>query len=153
MALSRVSSNMLSGDSFQGWESTQTTVNNTSGGWSSGSITVTIDGNGSTITSGVTGFVQVPYNCTINSWDIIADQSGTISVDVLSGVYGNYPPTATIAGSEKPALSTALKNQDTNLTTWTTDLLTGDYLAFYVEPSPAPASVTQVVITLDVTKT
>jgi hypothetical protein len=99
------------------------------------SIMYIIDGGGSAITTGVKGFIEVPFACTITGWTIIADQSGSIVVDVWKDTYANAPPTVadTIAGSEKPTLSSAQKNQDLTLTTWTTSIAAGDILAFNVD--------------------
>ena len=48
---------------------------------------------------------------------------------------GNFEPTVvdTIAGSEKPTLINAKKNQDLNLTSFTTTVLQGDIWAFNVD--------------------
>lgn len=113
----------------------------------------TIDGGGSAITTGVKGFVRVPYNCTVTGWDIVADQSGSIVIDVWYDTYANFPPTVldSIAGSEKPTLSSAQKNQDTSLSTWTTvNLTAGSYLGFNVD---SISTCTRVTVSLTVTKT
>jgi len=113
--------------------------------------TFTIDGGGSAITTGVKGYVRVPFNCVITGWDIVADQSGSIVVDVWKDTYANFPPTVadTIAGSEKPTLSSAQKNQDLSLSTWTTNLTDGDYLGFNVD---SVSTVTRVTVTLICTR-
>jgi hypothetical protein len=113
--------------------------------------TFTIDGGGSAITTGVKGYVRVPFNCVITGWDIVADQSGSIVVDVWKDTYANFPPTVadTIAGSEKPTLSSATKNQDLALSTWTTNLTDGDYLGFNVD---SVSTVTRVTVTLICTR-
>lgn len=108
-----------------------------------------IDGGGSAITTGEKGHLEVPFNCTVQGWTIGADQSGSIVVDVWKDTYANYPPTVadTIAGSEKPTLSTATKNQDLTLTTWTTSLTKGDILAFNVS---SITTVTRVLVSIRV---
>jgi hypothetical protein len=117
-----------------------------------GSLGLVIDGAGSAITTGVKGYLRVPYACTINSVEIVADQSGSIVVDVWRDTYPNFPPTVgdTIVASAKPTLSAAQKSQDTTLTGWTTSLSEGDYLAFNVDSS---ATVTRVALTIKVTRT
>jgi hypothetical protein len=77
-----------------------------------------MDNNGVAITPGVKLDVEWKFGATITSWDILADQVGSIVVDIWSDTYSNFPPTVgkTITGSEKPTLSTAAKNQDTSLT-------------------------------------
>lgn len=84
--------------------------------------TVVIDGGGSAITTGdQKNYFRIPAGTTFTDWDIYADQSGSIVVDICCDTYANFPPTCaadTIAASEKPTLSTAQKNQDTSIT-WT----------------------------------
>lgn len=113
---------------------------------------ITIDGGGSTITTGVKGYVTVPYAGTITQWTLLADQSGSIVIDVWKDTYANYPPTVadTIAGSEKPTLSAATKNQDTSLTTWTTAVTAGDVIGFNVDSA---TTVTRVTLVIEMTAT
>src|ERR1035441_2183675 len=59
-----------------------------------GTLGLTVDGGGSTPTTGVKGFLTVPYNCTITSWSIIGDQSGSASVDIWFVTGGGPPPIA-----------------------------------------------------------
>ena len=94
-----------------------------------------IDGGGSAITAGIKGDIMVPFNCSVLGWDIVADASGSIVVDIWKDTYANYPPTVadTIAGSEKPTLSSATKNNDTSLSSWTTSVAAGDYIGFKVD--------------------
>lgn len=115
------------------------------------SITFIIDGGGSAITTGAKGFLEIPFACAITGWTILADQSGSIVVDVWKDTYANFPPTVddTIAGSEKPTLATAQKNQDLNLTTWTKAVAIRDILAFNVD---SVTTVTRVTLDLIVLK-
>lgn len=114
-----------------------------------------IDGGGAAITAGVKGDIMVPFNCTVLGWDIVADTSGTIQVDVWKDSYANFPPTVadTITGTEKPALSSAQKNQDTSLSSWTTTLTRNEWLRINVDSSPAPATVTRVTLAIRVKRT
>jgi hypothetical protein len=98
-------------------------------------LTFLIDGGGSAITTGQKGHLEIPFACTITGWTLLADQSGSIVIDVWKDTYANFPPTVadTIAGSEKPTLSSQQKNQDLTLTTWTTAVAAGDILAFNVD--------------------
>jgi len=98
-------------------------------------IGLTIDGAGSAITTGIKGYITIPFGMTITGWTILADQVGSIVIDVWKDTYANFPPTVadTIAGSEKPTLSSAQKNQDLTLTTWTTSIAAGDVLGFKVD--------------------
>ncbi|RTL20768.1 MAG: hypothetical protein EKK55_17435 [Rhodocyclaceae bacterium] len=111
---------------------------------------ITIDGGGSAITTGAKGYFRVPYDCTVVGWTILADQSGDIVVDVKKGTYAGFPTTASIAGTEKPTLSAAQKNQDTGLTTWTTALAADDVLEYVVDSA---ATVQRVTVLLHVQRT
>ena len=110
-----------------------------------------IDGGGRVISTGLKGFLEVPFNCTITGWTLLADQSGSIVIDVWKDSYGNFPPTVadTIAGTEKPTLASVQKNQDLTLSTWTTGLLQGDVLGFNVD---SVTTVTWIALALRVTK-
>ena len=98
-------------------------------------IPFVIDGGGSAITTGQKGHLEIPFAMTISGWTLVADQSGSIVIDVWKDTYANFPPTVadTIAGSEKPTLSSVQKNQDLTLSTWTTAVAAGDILAFNVD--------------------
>ncbi len=107
----------------------------------------TIDGGGSAITTGGKAWVRVPYDMTITGWDITADQSGSIVIDVYKDTYANFPPDSSdsIAGTEKPTLSSAQKNQDTSLSSWTTSVSAGDYIKINVDSA---STVTKVYLTI-----
>lgn len=113
---------------------------------------IVIDGGGSTITTGVKGHIIIPYNATVTTWSITADQSGSIVVDFWSDSYANFPPTNadSITTSEEPTLSGAIKNLDTSLNSgngWT--LTGGSYLMWNVD---SVATVTRVCVGLYVTR-
>jgi hypothetical protein len=115
------------------------------------SLGLVIDGAGSPITTGVKGYLRVPYPCTINAVEIVADQSGSIVIDIWRDSYANFPPTVgdSIVASAKPTLSSAQKSQNTSLAGWTVTLTDGQYLAFNVD---SVSTVTRVVLTLKVQK-
>lgn len=98
-------------------------------------IGISIDNFTQDITTGIKGYVTIPFNATIKAWYLTASQTGSIVIDIWKDTYANYPPTVadTITGSEKPTLSSSNKNNDTNLTTWTTSITSGDILAFNVD--------------------
>ena len=116
-----------------------------------GCIGITIDGSGSAITTGLKNYITIPFNCQILGWTIISDVSGSIVIDVWKDTYGNYPPTVadSIAGTEKPTLSSQNKNQDNTLTTWNTSVNEGDILAFNVDSA---STITKINLTLKINK-
>lgn len=100
-----------------------------------GHIYVTIDGGGSAITTGVKGDLYVPFSITLKNVTLLADQSGSIVIDIWNDTIANYPPTVadSITASDKPTLSTATNSQDNNISTWTTDINGGTTLRFNVD--------------------
>lgn len=103
-----------------------------------------IDGGGSAITTGIKGHIVLDADYTITGWTIIADQSGSIVVDVNRATYTNFPTTASIAGTELPTLSSAQKNEDLSLTTWANaGIVTArDVLEFQVDSATTVTRVT-----------
>jgi hypothetical protein len=115
-----------------------------------------IDGGGSAITTGMKGYIQVPWACTINQSTLLADQSGSIVVDVWKCSYSNFDAGSThpvsgdkITASAPPTISSATKAQDSTLTGWTTSLAAGDILGFNVN---SITTCTRVTISLKVAK-
>lgn len=110
-----------------------------------------IDGGGATITTGVKGYIEVPYGCTVAGVRLLADQSGSIVIDIWKDTYANYPPVDadSITAAAPPTITTATKSQDTTLTGWTTSLAEGDVLGFNVDSITTCQRVTLV---LDVTR-
>jgi hypothetical protein len=104
-----------------------------------------IDGGGSAITTGIKGHIVLDGDYTVTGWTIIADQSGSIVVDVNRATYANFPTTASIAGTELPTLSSAQKAEDLTLSSWTTTLSARDVLEFQVD---SVSTVTRVTVAL-----
>lgn len=98
-------------------------------------LQLVIDGSGAEISTGIKADFQMPFDCTITGWTILADQEGSIVIDIWKDEYGNYPPTDadSITASAKPTLSDALKETSTTLTDWTTTIAAGDTLRFNVD--------------------
>src|SRR5690349_856367 len=94
-----------------------------------------IDGGGSTITTGIKGDLLVDFACTITGVTLLADQSGSIVIDIWKDTYANFPPTDadSITAAAPPTISTAAKSQDTTLTGWTTSVAAGSILRFNVD--------------------
>lgn len=113
-------------------------------------ITYIFDNNGSTLNTGVGGDLYIPYACTITAVTLLADQSGSVVVDIWKDTYANYPPTNadSIVAAAKPTITTALKSQDTTLTGWTTAIAAGNTLRFNVD---SVTSITRLTLTLTVT--
>lgn len=114
-------------------------------------ITFIIDGGGSAITTGEKGHLRIPFACTISRVTMMADQSGSIVVDIWKDTYANFPPTDadSITASAPPTISTAQKSEDSTLTGWTKTINADDILAFNVDSC---TTITRVTISLKVAK-
>lgn len=115
------------------------------------SLTFVIDGGGSTLATGVSGDLEVPFAGTIQQVTMLADQSGSTVVDIWKDTYANYPPTDadSITASAVPTISSATKSQDSTLTGWTTSITAGDILRFNVDSA---TTITRVTISLKIKK-
>lgn len=114
-----------------------------------GALSVVIGNGSDVVATGVAGDLVVPMACTVTGWTILSGTSGSIVIDVWKDSYANYPPTDadSIAGSELPTLSSATKNQDLTLSSWSGSgaLAAGDILRFNVDSA---STVTQVTLVL-----
>ena len=107
-------------------------------------LVIVIDGGGAAISTGVKIDVPFEMDCTIVGARLLADQSGSIVLDLWKDTYANYPPTVadTITASAKPTLSSATKANDTTLTGWTTSITAGDTLRVNVDSATTVTRVT-----------
>jgi hypothetical protein len=108
-------------------------------------VNVVIDGGGVAITTGTKGEAITP-KARITGWTVVADQTGSIVVDIQRSTGGGAY--STITGSEKPTLSSAVTASDTTLTSWSPDVLAGDKLRFIVD---SVATVQRVTVSLYLT--
>jgi hypothetical protein len=116
------------------------------------SIVYVVDGGGAIYSTGLKGFLQIPFNCTITAVSLLADQTGSTVIDIWKDTYANFPPTGadSITGAAKPTITDSNKSVNSTLTGWTTTITAGDVLAFNVD---SVTSITRVTITLSVNRT
>jgi hypothetical protein len=108
-------------------------------------VNVIIDGGGVAIATGVKGDVQLDFAGTITKWALLADQSGSITVNVWRDSYANFPPTvADVIGS--PAIAGAAKAQS-GAVAWA--FSAGDILRFQVS---AAATIQRATLALTVVR-
>jgi hypothetical protein len=103
---------------------------------------------GAAITSGVKHYLWLPFPFLITGWTLLAEQAGSIVIDIWSDTYTNFPPTVadTIAPTPKPTLAAVQKNQDL-VTAFATPLVPRDnVLAFKVDSA---ATIAYAVLTLE----
>ena len=105
--------------------------------------------NGAAVRPGLKGYQTVPFDCSIIGAIIIADQSGSIVIDICRSTLTNFPPkpndTLTPLASYRPSLVNQQANADFALFGWKTALIKGDVLAFNVMSA---AMLTAVTLTL-----
>lgn len=118
-------------------------------------IAFIISGGGSAITTGLKGYLYIDFPCTITQSTLLADQSGSIVVNIWECPYANFNPGThpvaadKITASAPPTISSGVKAQDSTLTGWTTSVAADSVLAFNVD---SVSTVTQVTLTLKVIK-
>jgi|SRR3990167_1601336 len=103
-----------------------------------------------TATTPIKGDVCVPFDCEVWKWRVVADQSGSIVVDIWMDTYaaflaGTLADADSITGTDTPTLSSVVSNESTALTGWTRHLIKGRTLRYNVD---SVATVQRAVITL-----
>lgn len=83
-------------------------------------VSAIIGGTGDVIEAGVAGDIQFPYACDIISVSLVADQTGSIELDLRVADYDDLPPTTSICASTRPKITNGAKSKDTTLTGWDT---------------------------------
>ena len=116
------------------------------------SINFFMDGGGAVINTGIIGWLQVDFKCEIQSATLLADQSGSIVIDIWKDTYANYPPTNadSITAAAPPTITAATKSTDSTLTGWTTEINAGDILYFNVD---SVATIEKCLLVLKVNRT
>jgi hypothetical protein len=91
------------------------------------------------LTTGILGDVEVPFDCTIERVTLLADEVGSIEVDIWKSTYGGFPPTSggAITGASIPAIVAGTKYQDSTLTGWDTTIAAGNILRFNIDSCSA----------------
>jgi hypothetical protein len=100
-------------------------------------INYVIDGGGAAIAAGTVGFLEVPFACHVDRWTLMADQHGSVVIDIWRDAYSNYPPTDadSMSGTTNmPAISGTVAAQGADLSGWGTQgIASGDILAYHVD--------------------
>ena len=108
-----------------------------------------IDGGGSVISNGAKGFLRIPWPATIAAWHVIADQVGSIVIDVLRAADPLIPTVSMVGGGNKPTLSTS-QLAEVAPSGWTsTTFAADDWIGFSVVSA---TTVTRVTVCLSVLK-
>lgn len=120
-------------------------------GGGKGVLGITIDGGTTVISVGQKGYISVPYAGTITGWDIVADQTGSVSMDVAKRAAAvPNTTTDTISGASPIALSSGQLTQGGPVAGWSTvAVAAGDVIGFNVT---AAAQLHRVTAQLSITK-
>ena len=119
-------------------------------------INFIIDGGGMAILAGVAGDVTVDFDCEIQSVTMLADQVGSIVVDIWKTTFalfqtGTHPVNAdSITAAATPTIAATDKDQDTTLVGWTTTINAGDILRYNVDSC---VTIERVTVALEVLRT
>jgi hypothetical protein len=110
-------------------------------------VSLVVDGNGAPFSTGVKAYLQIPFAATITAVTLLADQTGSVVVDIWKDTYANFPPTVadSICGASKPTITASNKYTDSTLTGWTTSITANDVLAFNID---SVTSITKLTISL-----
>lgn len=113
-------------------------------------IGYSFDGGGSALSGTRTGYVTVPFACTITAWNMTLGPSGTATVDVWKIASGTAVPTVanTITASATPAIPSGTALHSAALTGWTTAVSANDIVGFNLSAVSTATSV-QLVLECD----
>ena len=127
-------------------------VISSTGSGGTASIEFVMDGGGATLPTGIMGDLNIDFDCTINSWTLLADQTGSVVVDIWKDSFINFPPLVgdSITGSSKPTLTAQSSATSSTLTGWTTSITAGDVLRFKID---SVTSIQRLTLSIKVTKT
>lgn len=102
-------------------------------------IEYVIDGGGSNLTTGVKGYLVVPFDCTIQSATMLADGICNLVIDIWKCTEDQFDAGLTapkssnsITGGSPPTISSTTKYFSQALSTWTSSLAQADVLAYNV---------------------
>ena len=115
-----------------------------------GSCGVTFDGGGQVVQTKI-AYVQMPYNGTLGTWYMVADQVGACTIAVSKGLFGSFP-TSSAVYSVNPAIP-ATNITATNAGAYNPGMATvtaGDVLKFEIS---AITAITWVNLSILITKT
>lgn len=119
------------------------------------SISVVLNNGSSALAVGQYVDLVFEYACTISQNTLLADQSGSVQLDLRVCSYSDFDDSAhpvsgdSICASAKPTITTATKSQDSTLTGWTTSITAGQIMRVYVVSA---TTIQQVTLSLKVTR-
>lgn len=114
-------------------------------------IEFVIDGGGSALATGLKGYLEVPFACTLLTWKLVSPQTGSATLDIFSDPYASFGANTSMVGAgTKPSLTAANKNTSVPVG-WTSVLVpAGNLIGFNLS---AVSGLNQLSISLKVQKT
>lgn len=87
------------------------------------------------LAAGDEAFVRMNFPGTWTGWSIYSRQTGSIVLDIQKDTHANFPPVVgdSVAGTDKPTISSGNKNESTSLTGWVTSFSSGDVIRVAVD--------------------
>jgi hypothetical protein len=117
-----------------------------------GTVNMVLDGRGTFLKPGVELDWESDYAAFIRGWKLMADTTGSISLDLRKDTFTAFPPTSgdSIVASSPPTLTSQDHNSDTVLSGWTTTVNAGDVVRLHVVSC---SGITRIGLALKVTTT
>lgn len=119
-------------------------------------IEYVIDSGGASMSTGIKGYLEVPFGCTINRVDLYGDQVGSCSIDIWRCTYDQFDAGIThpvaadsICAPNYPAFTAATKTSQTLNPPVNTALNATDVLGFYVN---SVATLMRITVSIKVTR-
>jgi hypothetical protein len=92
------------------------------------SITDPVETPASLIGGESTDYFTVPYNLRVLSWTLLSEVTGSVTLDIRTCTYDNYPETRSICNNSLPFISNGVKNRNTDVESWDEYLVQDDIL-------------------------
>jgi len=103
-----------------------------------------IDGGGVAITNGVKGYIRIPFSATLAFWSLMADQSGSIVIDIFRA-QAAIPTVSMVGGGNKPTLSASQFANAVTPVGWTSTVFAiNDWIGFNVVSASTVTRVTAI---------
>ncbi len=113
-------------------------------------LIIIFDGGGDVLDVGAQIDVEVGFYCQISHWHLLADQSGSVAIDIWKDYFSNYPPTDTdsITMYSTPPLLSGTDHGDggSEIDSWDSLIYPGMTLRFNID---SVTSITRVALILD----
>lgn len=96
-------------------------------------ISMSIDAGTNTIETGFKGYFEATSDMTISGWNIVANRTGTILIDLFKTTYNNFSSFGSIITGIPPSLNNQNKSYGNIMTGWNIGVSRGDILEFVVK--------------------